>query len=250
MSGFTKLVPEIIQSSVWNEAAEIRCVWIAMIATKDANGYVRGDARTIARMANVEQDSAAIALAMFQEPDPASHTPDNDGRRIMAAPGGWIVLNHDLYRASDDVYREQTKARVRKYREKLNNQEDVTLQGTLPTRYPSASPSVSASDSASKKGESEGKTQPKQDAAFETFWNEYNKKEDKGHARPAFAKALKKASLEVMLAAIAEQHRTEKWKSGFQPNPATWLNGEQWENDPKSMNRIATSAITQVKYDY
>jgi hypothetical protein len=101
MSGFTKLVPEIIQSSIWNEPPEIRCVWIAMIATKDQNGYVRGDPRTIARMANVSLESTEKALALFQEPDPSSHTPDNEGRRIAAAPGGWIVLNHELYRTRD-----------------------------------------------------------------------------------------------------------------------------------------------------
>lgn len=33
MSGFTKLVPEIVMSSIWNESPEVRCVWIAMLAT-------------------------------------------------------------------------------------------------------------------------------------------------------------------------------------------------------------------------
>lgn len=142
MSGFTKLVPEIIQSSIWNEPAEIRCVWIAMIATKDAVGYVRGDARTIARMANVSLEAATTSLKLFQEPDPTSHTPDNDGRRIAPAPGGWIILNNDIYRLPDETYRAKTKERVRKYRAKCNN---VTLQETLQKRFPSASASVSAS---------------------------------------------------------------------------------------------------------
>jgi hypothetical protein len=146
MSGFTKLVPEIVQSSLWNEPAEIRCVWIAMIATKDASGYVRGDARTIARVANVPIESAKDALALFQEPDPSSHTPDNEGRRIIAAPGGWIILNHEIYRARDDVYREKTRQRVKRFRDKFDaDNGNVTLQETLLKRNPSAS--VSASDS-------------------------------------------------------------------------------------------------------
>ena len=157
MSGFTKLVPEIIQSSIWNEPAEVRCVWIAMIATKDADGYVRGDVRTIARMANVSVDAASDALKMFQAPDPSSHTPDNEGRRIMPAPGGWIVLNHDLYRCHDDIYRERTRERVRKHRAKLESSDDVTLHETLQKRYPSASASGSASES-SKEGDCKGGT--------------------------------------------------------------------------------------------
>ena len=38
MSGFTKLVPEIVMSSIWNESPEVRCVWITMLAIKDENG--------------------------------------------------------------------------------------------------------------------------------------------------------------------------------------------------------------------
>jgi hypothetical protein len=127
-----------------------------MIATKDESGYVRGDARTIARVANVSLEAATTALAMFQEPDPSSHTPDNEGRRIMAAPGGWIVLNHGVYRARDDVYRAKGRERVKRFREKMEGgNSDVTLQETLPKRYPSASASVSASVSV-KEGSEEG----------------------------------------------------------------------------------------------
>ena len=161
MSGFTKLVPEIVDSSIWNESAEIRCVWIAMLATKDANGYVRGDARSIARKANVSVDAASEALGLFQKPDPSSHTPDNEGRRIMPAPGGWIVLNHEIYRARDDIYRAKTRERVRRHREKMSSSEsDETLPETLPKRDPSASASASGSASGSGEGESEGKDEP------------------------------------------------------------------------------------------
>jgi len=183
MSGFTKLVPEIVQSSLWNEPPEIRCVWIAMIATKDANGYVRGDARTIARMANVSLESAEKALAMFQEPDPSSHTPDNEGRRIMPAPGGWIILNHDIYRAHDDQYRAKNRERVRRFRSKMASSENVTLPETLQTRYPSASASASVSDSGIQ-GECKGGWTLEQCLAaaapigmkremVEGFWNHY-----------------------------------------------------------------------------
>jgi len=81
MSGFTKLVPEIVHSSVWNESPEIRCVWIAMLAVKDENGYVRGDAKTLARIANVSLKHTEAALRKFQDPDDSSHTPDNEARK-------------------------------------------------------------------------------------------------------------------------------------------------------------------------
>ena len=95
---FTKLVPEIIESSIWNEPPEIRVVWITMLAKKNnETGYVRGDARTIARLANVPIEVCERALELFQQPDPTSHTPDNEGRRIAPADGGWTILNNDKY---------------------------------------------------------------------------------------------------------------------------------------------------------
>jgi hypothetical protein len=143
MSGFTKLVPEIVLSSIWNESPEVRCVWIAMLATKDENGYVRGNAASLARIANVSLESAKEAIEKFQLPDPESNTPDNDGRRIQAVPGGWFVLNHALYRGKD--YREYEAERKREYRRKH------PLSGTRPGHVPDSSASVSASVSASEK---------------------------------------------------------------------------------------------------
>ena len=143
MSGFTKLVPEIVLSSIWNESPEVRCVWIAMLATKDENGYVRGNAASLARIANVSLESAKEAIEKFQLPDPESNTPDNDGRRIQAVPGGWFVLNHALYRGKD--YREYEAERKREYRKKH------PLSGTRPGHVPDSSASASASASASEK---------------------------------------------------------------------------------------------------
>lgn len=150
MAGFTKLVPEIIQSSIWNESSDVRVVWITMLAVKDAEGYVRGDVATIARLANVPIEAAKLALEKFQSPDPGSHTADNDGRRIAPAPGGWTVLNHWLYRERD--HREEHAAYVREWRKKANKTTDVTERDSR-VRHPSASDSASASAS---EGESEG----------------------------------------------------------------------------------------------
>ena len=114
MAGFTKLVPQIVQSSIWNETPETRCVWITILAVKDANGYVRGDAQIISRLSNIPIEAVEQALKKFQQPDLKSHTPDNDGRRIAPAPGGWMVLNHFLYRERDT---KETRAEyMRKWR--------------------------------------------------------------------------------------------------------------------------------------
>jgi len=146
MSGFTKLVPEIIQSSIWNESSDIRIVWIAMLATKDQDGYVRGDAQTIARMANVPLESAITALDKFQQPDSNSHTATDEGRRIEKADGGYMVINHDLYReiGMSESNREYWREKQRIHREKKQNVNDKSK--TSQRLVTDSSVSVSVSD--------------------------------------------------------------------------------------------------------
>lgn len=162
MSGFTKLVPEIVMSSIWNESPEVRCVWITMLATKDEFGYVRGNIASLARTANVPVDTVIHALDVFQNPDPDSNTPDNDGRRIQAVPGGWFVLNHALYRASG--YKEHEAERKKKYRDKTKMSR--TCPGHVPDSSASASASVSASEIKDRvQGKGKGKREAASDAA-------------------------------------------------------------------------------------
>jgi len=142
MAGFTKLVPEIVMSSIWNEPPDVRCVWITLLATKDENGYVRGNLLSLARTANVSVEATKHAIDVFQQPDPVSNTPDNEGRRIQAVPGGWYVLNHAIYRGKD--YREHEAERKREYREK--HKVSRTCPGHVPDSSASASVSASVSD--------------------------------------------------------------------------------------------------------
>jgi len=157
MSGFTKLVPEIVQSSIWNESSDVRVVWITMLAVKDASGYVRGDARTLSRLANVSLEATEKALALFMSPDPSSHTTDDDGRRIGQAAGGWVVLNHDKYRARD--HQAEHRAYVKQWREKKAKCENVIKceshvnHSESHVIHPSASASASASAKEGMQGE-------------------------------------------------------------------------------------------------
>lgn len=149
MSQFAKLVPGIVKSSVWDLPSDIRIVWITMLALKDKDGYVQGAAKALARQANVSEEATEEALRLFQEPDPSSHTPDNEGRRIAPAPGGWIVLNHMIYRAGD--HRADHAEYMRKWRESkgVKNCESQV-------HHPSVSVSVSESVSGMGGGPGEG----------------------------------------------------------------------------------------------
>lgn len=69
---------------------------------------------------------------------------------------------------------------------------------------------------------------------FDQWWTHYPKKVDKGQARRAFKSALKKTTLEKLIAgaqgyaAWCQRTNTER---RFIKNPSTWLNAEAWDND-------------------
>lgn len=65
---------------------------------------------------------------------------------------------------------------------------------------------------------------------FEAFWKSYPRRVAKGAARKAWDKAIKKASLETMLKAITDYVAKKPEKIDFK-HPATWLNGECWDDE-------------------
>ena len=70
------------------------------------------------------------------------------------------------------------------------------------------------------------------DQAFDSFWSVYPKKEDKPSGRRAFEKALKRTTLDVIVAG-AERYRDDpNREDAFTKNPATWLNNDAWDNPP------------------
>ena len=69
---------------------------------------------------------------------------------------------------------------------------------------------------------------------FDDFWNLYPRKIGKGHARLAWARAIKKAPAQIIIAALQEwltYIQIENIESRFIPHPTTWLNGERWEDE-------------------
>ena len=69
------------------------------------------------------------------------------------------------------------------------------------------------------------------DPLFDEFWSTYPRKTDKGNARKAWDKALKKTTGQVIVAAAAAFAATNP-EPKFTAHPSTWLNGERWDDQP------------------
>lgn len=107
-----------------------------------------------------------------------------------------------------------------------------TLPGTLPGRVIAGFPTTTAPRTTTTT-ETTTETTPRKSDPFDGFWAAYPKRKDKGHARTAWVKAVRKADPETITAAAAkfatDPHLPEPQ---FVPLAATWLSGERWEDGP------------------
>lgn len=78
---------------------------------------------------------------------------------------------------------------------------------------------------------------------FDAFWAVYPKRVDKGHARTAWKAALKRgAKPDAVIAAAAEFAESKVGSDKqFIPYPATWLNGERYNDAPEEFTTRKTS---------
>lgn len=69
--------------------------------------------------------------------------------------------------------------------------------------------------------------------SFDEFWKIYPRRAGKGQAAKAWKAAIKKASAHMIIeAAAAFRDDPNLPDQQFIPHPATWLNGERWEDGP------------------
>lgn len=70
------------------------------------------------------------------------------------------------------------------------------------------------------------------EADFEVWWELYPLKRAKGAARPAYAKARRLVSADMLIdGVIRYSGHLQATGSSFVCHPASWLNGERWEDE-------------------
>lgn len=91
----------------------------------------------------------------------------------------------------------------------------------------------------------EGSEAPKPsliETRFAEFWSAYPKKVSKQYALKAWKRISPDAALhEKIMAAVNAQKRGEQWRRDngrYIPNPATWLNGGNWDNEEVSADAV------------
>ena len=77
---------------------------------------------------------------------------------------------------------------------------------------------------------------------FNTFWANYPRRQAKKDALRAWSKI--KPPISDVLKALEWQKRSKQWLDGFIPLPATYINGERWNDEPAKPVISAASHVT------
>jgi hypothetical protein len=84
------------------------------------------------------------------------------------------------------------------------------------------------------------------DVWFADFWRTYPRKTSKRDARKAWASAVRRTGDPAVVLAGARRYAADPNlpEQQFIPHPATWLNGDRWDDGPLPARRVPQAART------
>jgi hypothetical protein len=162
---YIPIADSFFESSIMQEELSVRFVMLALIRLAlraGANGVVDVDLRTFAGAINLPVKDVERAIGRLMEPDPASASPDEDGRRLVpvdpARPfRNWRLVNWPKYRGI--VHRANDAARKRDERHTRENSTD----------RPDASENVQKRPDVSENGATKTKTKTRDEEEERVF---------------------------------------------------------------------------------
>jgi hypothetical protein len=266
---FTKLTASILDSTVWSEDNDTRIVWITMLAMADRRGYVGASVPGLAARARISLEGTENAITRLSSPDKYSRSKELEGRRIIDAERGWLIVNYGKHRGFRDPDDRRKYDQERKRLARMKDQSDPSDQDHFVHFCPPPSAAVHHGPPQSAQAEAELEAEADQDrgsvrietnpeievpsvvcvprknrsatdlpysASFERFWKCYPNKTGKGKAWAVWQRIKPDLQLAGKFEdAIAWQITQPQWqKDGgqFIPHAATWLNQKRWQDEP------------------
>lgn len=218
---YAKIFLKIFDSSI-AEDWQCRVVFQDILILANRDGVVDMTHEAIARRTNVPLEIVKSSILKLESPDPKSNTPEDDGRRLERIAEhkdwGWRIINYGRYRdiKNSEEFRAATRERVAKWR----------------------------AEKKKKEGRLAGIETPKnldiQEAALQIY-DAYPRKIARKDALNSILKALKKIFPEKLLE-LTKQYANARIgePEQYTPHPATWFNGERFNDDPKTWKSNST----------
>lgn len=237
--GFTKLFNSIITSSIWSEDDKVRIMWITMLASADASGFVTGAIPGMAAMARMSLKDAEKSIKALTKPDPYSRSTEYEGRRLLECEGGWIIVNYTKYRQKRDPEKRREQNREAQRRFKLKHGVSKSKPKVSRDKPGSAQAEAEADKNnyigpgCGKKPVAETTTQTQ--VPFEKFWLKYPTKVDRKRAEEIWDKlSPDKKLVEEILLALEKHKAQDSWhkeNGKYVPKPSNWLSDARWKDE-------------------
>lgn len=134
----------LIGSSLLANGTDVVAVWALLVASADRYGVSEVTASAMASLMHCERARIDSALRILSSPDPDSKSKREEGRRILPHEnGGWILVNHDLYRERATAQAAAIrKARSRERQERIRAYANHEVPSENPDRVAPANPLV------------------------------------------------------------------------------------------------------------
>jgi hypothetical protein len=241
-----KLFAQILDSSI-AEDYRVRHIFQDLLILADPDGQVDMTKEAVARRLNIPMELLTLALTALMSPDRRSRSPDEAGRRLVPLDEhrdwGWRIVNYKAYNEikSESARRDRNRRCQAAHRARLKAADGVSAYSKRirPIDVPEDTPKEEVRPPKAQNAPviEENKKKNTENApdeinTFEKFWKTYPRKVGKGNAERAWTSAVKKATPEAILAALKNQLPVfDQRDKKFVPHPATWLNGQRWEDD-------------------
>jgi len=116
MAGYTPIFRSILQSTIWEEEAHVKVVWLTMLLMCDRNGFVDTTISGLARAAVVTREQCINAIGRLSSPDKESKSKALEGRRVIQVDDGYQLVNHQKYKDKMGLSSRQNRERVASFR--------------------------------------------------------------------------------------------------------------------------------------
>jgi hypothetical protein len=260
---FAKIFDQMFTGSMMGAGAPVFAVWTYVLANCNRKGEVELNPKLMAVLLGMQEQEVAAVIEQLCSPDPASRTPDHEGRRLLKQGRySYFAPNYAKYREirCEEERREALRLYQRAHREKkkatavdvsdVNNvnigqamsgesSNAEALDASTSTSTSTSSSVVSGSGSSGERRERErGEAKHKRitpdyssDPRFCELWETYRKDSCKKQAWEQWRKLEPNDSLFVEILDGA-RHLVKAKESQFRPDLFRWLRDARWSERP------------------
>jgi len=230
-----KLNRQLLTSNIFSDAKTLQIfIWILLNANFKKRTLLNGltlnvgqlctSRERISNACNIPESTVYRVLKRLENCQSIVIKPNNKGSVIE-------VVNYKVFQHGEPSNEQQMNNKRTTNEQQTNREEERKERKEL--KKLNTSPQTDGLQTFN-----DSKSADSYSAEFIRFWDIWppRRKTQKKRAFAAFKKAKRRIDLSTLMAAVEEYARSNKGRGEYCQQPATWLNGECWDDDKSSWN--------------